>query len=140
MVTYYHLIHPTGAEDVEWYVMSNKQLASLGREWQSRLRLQDWDILYSFDTYDEVEGDAKTSFNKQLKTARVRIVTEVTRPYRIHNADQPYDIEEILVHELLHLSFYMIEQGEYGTPHYCLMESGIDAVAWALVRAKRGGK
>lgn len=118
--------------------MSNKQLTALGREWQSRLRLQDWDIIYSFDPYDEVEGDAKTSFNKQLKTARVRIVTEITRPYRAHNADQPYDIEQILIHELLHLSFYMVDQGECNTLYYSLIESGIDAVAWALVRAKRG--
>jgi len=100
------------------------------------LRLQDWDVKIRFSREEEVGGDGRTDFNKQLKTATIQIVEEAT----FHTGVWKYtwDPEQILVHELLHLHFTEADFSEHGSPRYISLEQGIDLTAWALVRAKRG--
>ncbi len=50
----------------------------------------------------------------------------------------PYDLEETLVHELLHLTCAPFEP-EHGSLAHTLMEQTIDMLAKTLVRLKRGG-
>ena len=92
--------------------VTGKQLASLGKRWQRRLRLADWRVSFAFaalpaDTLGQVESDAD---------AREAVVS-IARGCP--------DVEGTLVHELLHLHF----DAARGTAQ----EQSINAVADALL-------
>lgn len=114
--------------------MTQKQLTALGVEWQKRLRLQDWEVAYEFCREAEIKADGETQYNKSLKCARIRIASEASRLGTCGDL-QPYDAEQCLVHELLHLQWAHLP----GDMASCdPTEAAIDLTAWALVRAKRG--
>ena len=92
--------------------VTGKQLASLGRRWQRRLRLADWRVSFAFadlpaDTLGEVESDPDT------REATVSIARKCE------------DVEGTVVHELLHLHF--------DTRPGTAQEQAINAVADALL-------
>jgi hypothetical protein len=117
--------------------MTHKQLTALCAEWQGRLRLRDWDVAVEFTPRHRIDCDGLTSYNTYLKTADISICSESTAKsgygYQLH------DPEQVLVHELLHLQFPTLGTDKTD-PSYVIIEQGIDLTAWALVRAKRGGK
>jgi len=114
--------------------MTTKRLEILTTEWKRRLRLQDWETAVSFEPRDKINGDGQTLYNAQLKTAKISIITEET--YQNPTGTQPYDPEEILVHELLHLPFAGIDK--FKGLAYTQFEVAIDLIAMGLVKAKRG--
>ena len=54
------------------------------------------------------------------------------------DANDSYDAEELIVHELLHLVFAHFPDGEPDELKTDLFDTGIDRIAKALVRLKRG--
>lgn len=110
----------------------------LMKEWQNRLGLHDWRIKLADHCRPEnmalqdVSGDV--DWTESTKTARIEILDEQFYGDRI----VPYDYEEILVHELMHLKLSLVAdmvndlQARY-------MHQIIDDLARALVDAKRNG-
>lgn len=111
-------------------------------EWQERLGLQDWAIVLKCncefeDMPDEAIGN--TTYSVAEKEGAIKIIdkSEYDENYFL----VPYDFERILVHELLHCKFAIIdlEKDSYESK---VLENArhqiIDDLAKALVMAKRG--
>ena len=111
------------------------------KEWQERLGLLDWAITLKINCRQgemelgEVAGE--TEWAESIKSAAIKIVSEKVYGERI----VPYDFENILVHELLHLKFALIDQkitSYESDVTYQVRHQLIDDLARALVMAKRG--
>lgn len=109
------------------------------QEWQQRLGLTDWTI----ELRDNVEPDDMgldgvsgcTSWTECNKTAMIQIIDPKFYGTRI----KPFDYEEILVHELLHLKLCLLssEQDDLQSRY---VHQLIDDLARAFVDAKRYGQ
>jgi len=113
-------------------------LDALLDEWQSRLRLQDWDIQISWDSHYHVEAFGRTKTSLSNRAAVVTLVP----PEQIQHECACDDPEVTLVHELLHVKAADVlenmphtERPQIDCP---LWECFIEHVAQALVAAKRG--
>lgn len=115
---------------------------NLLKEWQERLGLQDWAITLTINCkFDDLELDnasGETNWEDTIKSATIRIVSKDE-----YGNDRiiPYDFEQILVHELLHIKFGLLSftQQDYdGKVVAELRHQLIDDLARALVMAKRG--
>lgn len=101
--------------------------------WKRVLRLQDWEIVLKvkpFRDMDDCRGE--TNYHLQKKCA---IISLLDPDDSDRNEDFPYDLEQTMVHELLHLHF--VDDGH--TPEECplVFEQGINAVGAALVTLNR---
>ena len=123
--------------------MKKSEVTKLIAEWVNRLGLQDWRIEVSYEcTPEEIQiTDAIgcTSWVESTKTAYVRILDEQYYGTRV----TPYDFEEILVHELMHLKMCLLDYEEdddglrtHSRVHHMLL----DDISRALVDAKRNGR
>lgn len=111
----------------------------LMHEWQNRLGLQDWRIKLADHcrpedmTLQDVSGDV--DWTESTKNAKIEMLDEQFYGDRI----VPYDYEQILVHELMHLKLSLVSdrvndlQARY-------MHQIIDDLARAFVNAKRSGR
>lgn len=82
-------------------------LDALCREWQKRLRLQDWSIEIRYAEYGELDDDngATISWFDQKKRARILV-----RPDEFFKEGTvPENVEIRVIHELLHLHLWYIE-------------------------------
>jgi len=106
-------------------------------EWQAILRLQDWDVIISIDRARDMIPDVlgQCEWTLPTKQARIRILDPVDHP---PDLKWPQDMEQTLVHELLHLHFAPFNKFEADSLEYVTMEQAIDLIAGALVRLKRG--
>lgn len=110
-------------------------------EWQKRLRMQDWFISLEYpctnkDLIGEADGDVE--YVESTKCAHIRIIDPETREGSL----RPFDLEEILVHELLHCKFALLTNGEDwdNDLHLRILHQLIDDTARALVDAKKERK
>lgn len=109
------------------------------REWQNRLGLQDWRIKLVDNcrpenmSLQDVSGDV--DWTESTKTARIEILDEQFYGDRI----VPYDYEQILVHELMHLKLSLVAS-QVNDLQERYMHQVIDDMARALVDAKRSGR
>lgn len=106
------------------------------KEWQKRLRLTEWRIKLEIDC-EPNEMDVKdsvgcTSWQESTKTAMIQIVD----PKFYGNRVVPFDFEEVLVHELLHLKTCLFYD-EDGELRERIVHMFLDEMARALVEAKR---
>lgn len=118
--------------------MTNKQLQARLKFWQKRLRLQDWDITAEFSLAKDIQNEGalgETRIIPNWKTADIKLlsVSEMSED-DLRNGD----IEQTLVHELLHLHtdalFYMTDQSK---PLSIINEQLIEAISHALVELDR---
>lgn len=109
---------------------------NLLREWQHRLGLDDWYIVLrqNVSPNDMVLQGCSGECEKDEvnKCAVIRIIDKKDYGDRI----LPFDEEKILVHELMHLKFWIIENTENETQNR-LVHQLIDDMAKALVDARR---
>ena len=100
------------------------------RQWQQLLKLQDWDVSVTIESLDneDIEGDVTWVLEK--KFADIRLTSE--HP----DAMRPYDMEQTLVHDLLHLHFAPFD-AKSKTVKAIAQEQTINAIASALVNLKR---
>ncbi len=123
--------------------MKKNEAAKLLAEWVDRLGLWDWriDFAYGCEPDDVPLTDACgcTSWQESTKTAMIRILDESYYGDRVI----PFDFEEILVHELLHLKLCMLDyEGDDGglmNTHSRVLHQVVDDLARALISAKRKG-
>ena len=115
-------------------IFSREELEKLCREWQGILRLNDWDITilidrkYNFELTN-VWGECKAFLCD--KEAFIRIID----PIDINSLFR-FDMEELLIHELLHCHFKPFE-AEDGTLEDKLQEQVIQTLAKSLLNLKR---
>lgn len=121
-------------------IKNAEQMGALCREWQGRLRLQDWDIHVSIvrarDMKTENALGEVYAWNTAKKAAAVHLLDSIDYP-----ADQPatQDMERDLVHELLHLHFLVLSEGyKEDSKEQLELERGVDAISKALVELRRG--
>lgn len=104
-------------------------------KWQSILRLQDWDVKIEFARSFEMETvrrAGEVSYVCEKKTAVIKILVPQDYPTDIR---WKQDIEQTVVHELLHLHFSWTDDltGLANTG----MEQAINCIALALVARDR---
>lgn len=110
--------------------MTEKQIRKLLAFWQKRLSLQDWTIDFSLVPKMTIAGFGECSCDEQAKIATVRL----TKPDEIYTRDASSeaikdDIEDTIVHELLHIWFHQARSGD--NKH--AVEHGVRAITKALL-------
>jgi hypothetical protein len=104
-------------------------------EWQKRLRLQDWlittRIARNKDVSANSQGHCSWVINKKMAT--ILILDPIDYP-----TDTMFkqDMEQTLVHELLHLHFAPFDD-ETDTPKEVAIEQAVDCIAYGLVQLHR---
>lgn len=114
---------------------SQRKLDTLRREWQKRLKLQDWHITATFVTRDEIPDRDVANCLSQAESRRAEI--KLANPNELDpNDEREQDYEDSLVHELLHCHFkpFMAEDGAMAI----FQEQVIETLAGALLGLKRG--
>lgn len=81
------------------------------------------------------DADGCVSYTEVTKSAKIQILDEKERKGGI----RPFDFEETLVHELLHMKLCLLERGEDwdNKLQLRLLHTYIDDLARAFVNAKR---
>lgn len=104
-------------------------------EWQKRLRLQDWvvkvKIARNKDVAEKSQGHCNWVIQKKMAT--IIILDPLDYP---DDTMHPQDMEQTLVHELLHLHFAPFDD-EVDTPKEIAIEQATDCIAYALVNIHR---
>lgn len=113
--------------------MTSATLQKRGKYWQSRLRLTNWDVEFSFKSAMDLDGAVgRCNFNLNAHHAFVNICPpqENTDPLPPNQ-----DIDVTLVHELLHLYLTPLFDGVKGATAFeeSHREFAIDAIAQAIV-------
>lgn len=123
--------------------MSQEELDALCLEWQRRLRLQDWRVVVKIVPRYEVVGNwGETSRNKRHKTAVIRLA-DLNGSHDVIN-DEIFapSVEEVLVHELLHLTiagFDVTDDEGANAMVREAQEEAINMIAAALVYGRNAG-
>jgi hypothetical protein len=117
--------------------MTDKDLQRLVVKWQKRLRLMDWDINASFDDDDTLaELGAWGACDPQgfLRTATMIF----RRPEEAKKKQTAFDLEVIIVHEILHIFFAPLKNENHA--ELTAEEQMIHTLAILLVSLERQGK
>ena len=120
-------------------VISQRKLSSLKLEWQKKLRLKDWTIKICYSPRELVQE--LTGCNAigacdcfvEAKVAKIHVV----KP-RDEDGERSQDIENTVVHELLHCHFEAFQKAEPIVKLH--IEQVIEILADALLAEKRGKK
>ena len=92
-------------------IVEQKELEKLCKEWQDKLHLQNWDIIVKICRKTEFELSDVTGENCwDLRVCKSYI--RILDPIDYLKTSWPYDMEVVLVHELLHLHFMSFEPKE----------------------------
>lgn len=114
----------------------DKKHLALVKKWISRLGLTEWRIKFVDNCAPEdmmlADSCGCTEFQESTRTARVQILDEKYWGNRII----PYDYEEILVHELLHLKTCFLTDTDDALQER-IGHQLIDDLARAFVAAQR---
>ena len=110
-------------------------------EWQNILRLQDWEIHVRFahsssfpSEQEQSMSQAEVHVEERLHYAVVRLI--FPEDYS-HGDGHPQDMEQCLVHELLHIHFYSFRL-DADSPEFNAVERVIETISQSLVGLKRG--
>lgn len=123
-------------------VVEEHDAEALLGEWVKRLGLEDWliNLEVNVDVKEMENADGITYYEDTIKTAKIRIGSEGERESIERRIK--YDFERILVHELLHIKFGVLDIGTPMTYEAkvtdSVMHQLIEDLAQALVLAKRG--
>ena len=112
----------------------DKALAQWGRWWRDALGLSDWtlDVCYSrFYAMDNAYG--RTTIKTCLKYAAVQLKPSLDA----EDFDANFDIEQTLVHELLHIKLWHHGHPDFESLEGTMAEQTIDTLAWSLVNLRR---
>lgn len=116
--------------------ISQEELVVLCHQWQAVLRLQDWDVKVSLDRhfrFSQPGRDGEIGVFADCKSVDMRLLHPRDRPPDCIDA---HDIEQTIVHELLHIHFH--ELSRYDKPSKRRAEEqAITALASAYVRLHR---
>lgn len=109
--------------------MTQKQLESLCKTWQKRLRIQDWKVDVKLSKGQDMDGANVIGMCTPMTSKREADIL-------IREGGDDGEYEEILIHELLHIVFHpeLIGIEDKGMNMY---EQGVDVTAKALREAYR---
>lgn len=117
--------------------MTELELQPLLNEWQKRLRLQDWHVQIALTRERDMPIDSSrgaVKWNVNNKEAWIHILDPIDYP----PAQIPQDMEQTIIHELLHLHLVMVaELAEESAPINIAVEQAIVCISEAFVRLKR---
>lgn len=119
-------------------VFTQEELVEKCAEWQGILKLQDWTIAVGIvrDRQMKNKGQAEISYSLPKKMAIISLLD----PIDYDNDTFPQDMEQSLVHELVHLHIASFDETESGSLEEIMLEQATDTIAKALVNVKRGGE
>lgn len=109
-------------------------LSKVASKWQKILRLQDWEVTidyYRARDFTNADALGECTFNINSREGFIKILHPT-------DYDGDYDLEWIVVHELLHLHFAdWTAKNNYECP--VSGEQAIDSIAQALTRLNKAG-
>jgi hypothetical protein len=119
---------------MEEVILTQEELGQKLQEWQKRLRLQDWIIKVRTARAYELPEASMACVNSTLenKTASILILDPIDYEPGLM---LPQDMENSLVHELLHLHLLPIH-GDDDSKHVAV-EQAIECIASGLIAAHR---
>lgn len=107
-------------------------------EWVARLGLQDWAIILQTDCdpgeMKVLDSVGCTSWEESTKSAFIQIIN----PKKITGLTRPFDFEQVLVHELLHLKTALLgSRDEDETLYDRILHQLVDDLARAMIDIKQ---
>ena len=104
-------------------------------KWKSRLGLSDWDITVEFkNAQDMRQNMGIAAIRENIQHAAIRLMKTEDRQQSEPGED---DIELDLVHELIHVRLWAVDQDDTkGVPHAC-KEQAIEWIAKVLIKTDR---
>lgn len=99
-------------------------------KWQKILRLQDWDICVVRVTKWE-KGELRAAEMRPSNEHQVSTLAIMTMP-ALRKAGEIRPVEQIIIHEMLHLYFWTLDVNEYERVRN---EQGINQVSYLLFKA-----
>lgn len=117
-------------------IFNDEQLQEKLKEWQKRLRLQDWIIEARICRIHELMPDSLANIHPTLekKAALIKIMDPIDYDPTFM---LPYDMENSLVHELLHLHLWPITGDDEEGKHHTAEEQAIECITSGLLSALR---
>ena len=117
-------------------IFNEEQLQEKLKQWQERLRLQDWIVKVKIVRQREMQADrqGEVEFNVHNKVAMIKIIDPID-----YDDWDKQDMEDTLVHELLHLhlSGISLHFGKNNDVYEMLEEQAIESIAHGLIKAER---
>jgi len=111
--------------------MTQTELRELLYVWQERLRLRDWKIRLKFQ---DLENDYGSCYcNIEDKTATIKILNLKDKLWGDNREVTP---EKVLVHEILHIHFWLLHDGDVNHHNMSKVEQAINFITDALVNAR----
>ena len=116
-------------------ILTLDELKVLCDEWKQILGLQNWEIVLLLVGHLSINGlQGNCTYTITSRQAIIKLLN----PEHYDNDDFPYDMEETLVHEMLHCYFSMLDIHLENSLADHIHEQNIDLLANALVGLKRG--
>lgn len=120
-------------------LLSQEELEIKLTYWKEKLRLQDWEIEVSIRRKNDMEFDALAIVNWTLskKMATIRVLDQIDYD---HSCMGVRDMENDLIHELLHLHFAPINDhfSNDNDVYSTFEEQAIESITSGLINANRG--
>lgn len=123
---------------IDYIINSQEELETLGHEWQEKLGLQNWNICFELCRQCDFKLQNVNGENSWTR-ANMTSIINVLKSDEAYNPCFKYDMELIVVHELLHLYFAVL-QPDSGSEEEMQVEQSIELIAKALVQSKRDNK
>lgn len=112
----------------------DKSLAAWCRWWRDALGLQEWVLECRFSRFHAIDNaHGRASIKNSVKYAAIQLLTDLDS----EDDDTNFDIEQTLVHELLHVKLWHHGQPEQDTLEHVMQEQTIDALARSIVNLRR---
>lgn len=112
---------------------TEKTVDDLCRKWQTLLRLRVWDIyvdLFSAREFSEEDRQGEVFYDISTGQAIIHLLDVDARL----DTPFPYDLEKVLVHELLHLHFAIFEPEKEDSLRHDLWERTVEKMAKVMLR------
>ena len=110
-------------------------LETIVAKWKPMLRVSDWEVTIGYAHQHEFRSpsaEAQCHYERNLKRARILVL----EPAEYHSGNGfPQDIEETVVHELLHLHFATIDDSD-GVKEV-VFEQAIESIATSIIALER---
>lgn len=113
---------------------TQKQLEAWLRKWQPRLKLSEWDIKVKLSRREEMDDAAgSVTITPNTRLAVIRVMDPVDWMSR----EWSQDIEQTIVHELVHVVFWGLDENRPEGLGLVVFEQGVDGLASSLVEMDR---
>ena|ERR1017187_7183391 len=115
-----------------------QEMEALCEWWKCKLRLSDWEIKLLIVRQWDIQGNAGTcNFTVSNRTAVVKLLDPMDYD---SSSLWPQDMEQTLVHELLHIHMGTFSETATGSAEERFEEHAVDGLSKAFVEIKRMGQ